>query len=115
MGLAMADVTMDKFFDIVVIEGSWQGGHHGVYPKVLSVNPESEAPFWVSEGWGHGLGGGAFTLKALVAEGAIELFNRPESAAIYTKIVTAYQAGIDQRCLIASLVHAQNQQGKQAN
>lgn len=106
---------MNKQIDIVVIKGSWQGGHHGVYPKILSVNPESETPFWVSEGWGHGLGGGAFTLKALVAEGVIELFNGPESAHIYAKIVTAYQTGIDQRCLIASLIQAQNQQGKQAN
>ena len=95
---------MNTYTDIVVVKGDWQGGHHGSYPKVLSVCLDSEEPFGVSEGWGHGLGGGFFTLKDLVEKKFIEIFNREESKAVYLDVITAYRQGFDQKQLACQLI-----------
>ncbi len=95
---------MNEYIDIVVIRGEWQGGHHGTHPKVLSVNPESEEPFGVSEGWGHGLGGGNFSLKDLIEKKFIEIFDTSESSGVYLELVEGYRKGSDQRALAKKLL-----------
>jgi hypothetical protein len=95
---------MNTYTDIVVIKGSWKGGQHGSYPKILSVSLDSERPFGVSEGWGHGLGGSSFTLKDLVEKKFIEIFNREESKAVYLGVITAYSLGVDQKQLASQLI-----------
>ena|GEM_PF-6743636 len=101
---ALCKVNMNTYTDIVVVNGDWKGGHHGSYPKVLSVCLDSERPFGVSEGWGHGLGGSSFTLKDLVEEKFSEIFNREESKAVYLEIITAYKQGVDQKQLASQLI-----------
>ncbi|WP_444942766.1 hypothetical protein ACJJIK_11015 [Microbulbifer sp. ZKSA006] len=95
---------MNKYTDIVVIRGNWQGGHHGTHPKVLSVSPESDEPFGVSEGWGHGLGGNNFSLKELVEKEFIEIFNTKESEVVCLKIKDAYKKGVNQNILAKQLL-----------
>lgn len=95
---------MNIYTDIVVVKGDWKGGHNGSYPKVLSVCLDSERPFGVSEGWGHGLDGSFFSLKELVEKEFIEIFDREESKAVYLQVITAYKQSVDQKHLASQLI-----------
>ncbi len=95
---------MVQYFDILVIDGDWNGGHHGSYPKILSVNPDLESSFSISEGWGHGLGGASFTLKEMVDGGFVEIFNRSESQEIYDILIQANRSSKCGRKLASELL-----------
>jgi hypothetical protein len=88
---------MKEYTDIIIIKGDWIGGNHGSYPKVLSVNPSKEKSFGVSEGWGHGFGGGVFTLQDLIIKKFVNVFNRDESQDIYEQSMMAYRSNIDSK------------------
>lgn len=48
--------------------GHWTGGHNGQYPQLIEFDTAHlDRPFQVSEGWGHGLGGAAYSLAQFVA------------------------------------------------
>jgi len=81
---------MSRYVDVVVIEGDWDGGHHGQYTKVFSIDLSSSNPFAVSEGSGWGLGGGSFTLAELFERGIASIFDREESTALFKKLSAAY-------------------------
>lgn len=47
--------------------GHWIGGHNGQYPHLIEFDmAHLDRPFQVSEGWGHGLGGSAYSLAQFV-------------------------------------------------
>ncbi|MFV0596416.1 hypothetical protein [Shewanella sp.] len=47
--------------------GDWTGGHHGKSPYIVEFDSKRlHAPFCVSEGWGHGLGGSSYSLARFV-------------------------------------------------
>lgn len=47
--------------------GHWTGGHNGQYPHLIEFTmAHLNRPFHVSEGWGHGLGGAAYSLAQFV-------------------------------------------------
>jgi hypothetical protein len=47
--------------------GHWTGGHNGQYPHLIEFTmAHLNRPFHVSEGWGHGLGGTAYSLAQFV-------------------------------------------------
>jgi len=82
------DFKMEKIINLVYIKGHWESGHDGQYPIVLDIDTNNMAkPFLVSEGWGHGLMGGQFSLKNLCP--LIEIYNREESQAIYEILTKA--------------------------
>lgn len=95
---------MNQYIDIILIKGDWYGMHHGTYPKRLSVNPSLDEPFAVSEGWGHGLCGGYFTLEELVEGEFIKIFDRVESLTVFNKIMSAYENKMDGKKLAVELL-----------
>lgn len=47
--------------------GHWTGGHNGQYPHLIEFTmAHLNRPFHVSEGWGHGLGGTAYSLAQFI-------------------------------------------------
>ncbi|OEE65874.1 hypothetical protein A1OO_08680 [Enterovibrio norvegicus FF-33] len=60
--------------------GDWNGGNNGQYPKIIEWDLEdNERPVNVSEGWGHGLGGGRFSLKAFISSEWFDWLQDPQS------------------------------------
>lgn len=71
--------------------GDWTGGHHGQYPYVVEFDSKRlDAPFSASEGWGHGLGGAAYSLAQFVETEAYTRLNNhaPWAAAIIEQGLT---------------------------
>ena len=47
--------------------GHWTGGHNGQYPQLIEFDTAHlDRPFQVSDGWGHGLGGAAYSLAQFI-------------------------------------------------
>ncbi len=99
---------MKEYTDIIIIKGDWTVGNHGSYPKVLSVNPNKEKSFGVSEGWGHGFGGGVFTLQDLINKKFVNVFDREESKDIFKQLMMAYRSNIDSKEFAEKLLNQIN-------
>ena len=95
---------MGKLIEIVAISGDWTGGHHGEYPKIFSLSPESDHPFCISEGHGWGGGGTCVDLNGLFERNFVKIFDRPESNCLYQKLVKAFEENKDQDSLVKELI-----------
>ena len=95
---------MSKYFEIVSITGDWKGGNNSQYPKVLSLSPESDRPFVVTEGAGMGSCGASFTLFELFENGVASKFDREESSELFQLLSSAYRSGTTEEVLVRELI-----------
>ena len=92
---------MNPYFEIVSITGDWKGGNNSQYPKVLSVSPESDRPFIVTEGAGMGSCGASFTL---FEHGVASKFDREESSELFQLLSSAYRSDTSGEVLARELI-----------
>ncbi|WP_394132217.1 hypothetical protein [Marinobacter nauticus] len=97
-------MTMEHYIELVRIDGDWEGGHHGQYPKVFGVSLESDKPFVVTEGSGWGLGGASYTLPGLFEGNAASIFDRAESSELFQVLSSAYHSGASDEVLVLELM-----------
>ena len=49
---------------LIFIQGDWDGGHNGHYPIICELREyDKQNPISLTEGWGHGIGGGYFSFQ----------------------------------------------------
>ncbi|MFZ3185958.1 MAG: hypothetical protein WA173_17665 [Pseudomonas sp.] len=69
-----------KLLILYIDIGRWDGGHDGQYPKVIAWDLENnERPMSISEGWGHGLGGGEYSLNEFMTSEWFSRLEEPKS------------------------------------
>ncbi|WP_431475207.1 hypothetical protein RVM24_07635 [Marinobacter sp. KM021] len=95
---------MNHYIELVTINGDWEGGHHGQYPKVFSVSPGESKPFVVTEGSGWGFGGSSFTLAELFEQDVASIFDREESSELFQLLWSGYQSGVSSEALAKELM-----------
>jgi len=61
--------------------GTWSGGHHGQYPKLIEWElGRLKSPVLESDGWGHGFGGGSSSLKEFSMQAGYTELNSESSS-----------------------------------
>lgn len=77
-----------KLLTLYIDASDWSVGHNGQFPKLIEWDlDDTERPLHVSEGWGHGLGGGQFSLEAFITSEWFDWLNRPNS--LWAKEITS--------------------------
>jgi len=85
--------------------GDWNGGNNGQYPKLIEYVPTDEkSPFYESEGWGHGLGGGCSSIRKFVSSDSFKQLEKTNWA--YNIIKEAYESGGNSKELGVALSEA---------
>ncbi|MEZ9524680.1 hypothetical protein [Enterovibrio norvegicus] len=88
--------------------GDWNGRHNGQYPKIIEWDLEdNELPVNVSEGWGHGFGGGRFSLEDFISSEWFGWLQCPQSKWV-TNILTNHDSMRDNIQSISRLLSKQS-------
>ena len=78
-----------------IATGDWDGGHNGLYPKLVEWNLDDEDfPIEESDGWGHGFGGGRSSIQSYVSSGEFGQLKDGESGWAYEIILNSMNANL---------------------
>ncbi|MFT5789796.1 MAG: hypothetical protein ACI8SJ_001915 [Shewanella sp.] len=102
--------TLCKIMNRIILKielGDWDGGNNGQYPKLIEFEPSDDKfPFYESEGWGHGLGGGRSSLNCFVSSDSFIRLGKGESIWAYDIIKKAFETNCSTKEVCTALSDA---------